>query len=168
MVHHDQYPVRAQDRRFASKQVDTPQTHIADHAPENHDRRATRARVERWPAVAVPVTGQPSRPGSGSTLMLSIRTSMRLAAASARVGPTITPKAGVRGTPPCRRAVNIFLAIARNRRTSGFQPYLRAADANCRKVPTLEGLLHQIEVSIDPALADNQFRPAVAIDQKMR
>jgi hypothetical protein len=104
-------------------------------APENHDRRATCARVERWPAVAVPGTGgQPSRRGKRIPLMLSIRTSMRLAAASAWVGPTITPKAGVRGTRQRRRAVDMFLAIARNRRASGFQPYLRAAGgANCRK-----------------------------------
>jgi hypothetical protein len=35
-----------------------------------------------------------------------------------------------------------------------------------KEVPTLEVLLHQLEVRIDPALTHNQFRPAVAIDRK--
>ena len=34
------------------------------------------------------------------------------------------------------------------------------------EVRTLEGLLHQIEVHIDPALTKIQLRPAVAIDRK--
>jgi hypothetical protein len=34
------------------------------------------------------------------------------------------------------------------------------------EVPTLEGLLHQIEVRIDPALTKSYFRPAVAIDRQ--
>ena len=57
--------------------------------------------------------------------------------------------------------------VFRAPRASGFQPYLRAAGgANCRKVPTLEGLLHGIEVRIGPAFAQNQFRPAVTIDRE--
>jgi hypothetical protein len=76
-----------------------------------------------------------------------------------------TSCARVRGTR--RRAVGMFLAIARNRRASGFQPYLTAAAARtAEKVPALEGLLHQIEVRIDPAFAQNHFRPAVTIDRK--
>lgn len=35
-----------------------------------------------------------------------------------------------------------------------------------KEVPTLEVLLHPLEVRIDPALTHNEFRPAVAIDRK--
>ena len=40
------------------------------------------------------------------------------------------------------------------------------AARTAEKVPTLEGLLHQIEVRIDPALTKSYFRPAVAIDRQ--
>jgi hypothetical protein len=40
------------------------------------------------------------------------------------------------------------------------------AERTAEKVPTLEGLLHQIEVRIDPALTHNQFWLAVAIGRK--
>lgn len=94
--------------------------------------------------------------------MLSIRTSMRLAAASAWVGPAITPKA-VRADGQ----LTFFWRSQEIVAPQAFSPTSeQLAARTAEKVPTLEGLLHQIEVRIDPALAHNQFRPAVTIDRK--
>ena len=82
--------------------------------------------------------------------MLSIRTSMRLAAASACIGSATS--SGDRENSSSLRL---------SARTSE-----QLAARTEEEVPTLEGLLHQVEVRIDPALTKSYFRPAVAIDRQ--
>ena len=100
--------------------------------------------------------------------MLSIRTSMRLAAASACIGPTITPTSRRTWDASAPTGSSTSSADRENSSASGFQPVPQEqlAARTEEEVPTLEGLLHQIEVRIDPALTHNQFRPAVAIDRQ--
>ena len=100
--------------------------------------------------------------------MLSIRTSMRLAAASACIGSTITLTS--RRTWDASAPTGSSTSSGDRENSSSLRLSARTSEQLAARteeeVPTLEGLLHQIEVRIDPALTHNQFRPAVAIDRK--
>jgi hypothetical protein len=110
--------------------------------------------------------GQPSRRGKRIPL-LSIRTSMRLAAASAWVGPTITPKPAYVGRVRADGPLTCFWRSQEIVTPQAFSPTSeQLAARTAEKVPTLEGLLHQIEVRIDPAFAQiSSGRPLRSIEK---
>ena len=100
--------------------------------------------------------------------MLSIRTSMRLAAASACIGSTITLRS--RRTWDASAPTGSATSSGDRENSSSLRLSARTSEQLAARteeeVPTLEGLLHQIEVRIDPALTKSYFRPAVAIDRQ--
>ena len=100
--------------------------------------------------------------------MLSIRTSMRLAAASACIGAAITLTS--RRTWDASAPTGSSTSSGDRENSSSLRLSARTSEQLAARteeeVPTLEGLLHQIEVRIDPALTKSYFRPAVAIDRQ--
>ena len=107
--------------------------------------------------------------GSGSPLTNVVYPHFdALAAASACIGSTIAPTS--RRTWDASAPTGSSTSSADRENSSSLRLSARTSEQLAARteeeVPTLEGLLHQIEVRIDPALTKSYFRPAVAIDRQ--